>query len=282
MAGKLCEPARKFKKNLALRACSHSFGLSLGRHGCRIDCKGPARPWQAYKHKMKTTLTKTKRLSTGDLTNGADNAATKEATCVISPPRIEVIHARIIGLSPFVQLKFSQKAKAIMMGRMSEGGASRNKRNRTARDFDDDFKQAIHRSKEGWAGIPAASFRNAMISACRIVQFKMTLAKMSIFIQSDGIDAEDGSPLVKIEGEPRRIDSMVRNATGVADVRIRACWDEWSCNLRVQYDRDQFSRQDVINLLARAGLQVGVGEGRPDSKASAGMGWGQFEIEASE
>jgi len=35
----------------------------------------------------------------------------------------------------------------------------------------------------------------------------------------------------------------------------------------------------LTNLLARAGLQVGIGEGRPDSKNSAGMGWGLFQIE---
>jgi hypothetical protein len=31
--------------------------------------------------------------------------------------------------------------------------------------------------------------------------------------------------------------------------------------------------------MARVGLQVGIGEGRPDSKNSAGMGWGLFTIE---
>jgi hypothetical protein len=28
----------------------------------------------------------------------------------------------------------------------------------------------------------------------------------------------------------------------------------------------------------RVGAQVGIGEGRPDSKNSTGMGWGTFEI----
>lgn len=229
---------------------------------------------------MKTAKLPKSSRPTGINTNGADKApVTKEATCTITPPKTEIIHATIRGLSPFVMLKFSQKARNLMMGRMSEGGAARSKKNRTARNFDEDYQQAIHRSKEGWAGIPASAFRNAMISACRLVGFKMTLAKMSVFIIAEGIDADDGIPLVKIHGEPRKIESMVRNATGVADVRIRACWDAWSCDLKVQYDADQFTRQDVVNLLARAGLQVGVGEGRPDSKASAGMGWGQFEIQ---
>jgi hypothetical protein len=35
---------------------------------------------------------------------------------------------------------------------------------------------------------------------------------------------------------------------------------------------------DVTNLINRVGLQVGIGEGRPDSKDSAGIGLGLFEI----
>jgi len=39
-----------------------------------------------------------------------------------------------------------------------------------------------------------------------------------------------------------------------------------------------FTSSDVVNLFNRVGAQVGIGEGRPDSKASAGLGFGLFEI----
>mgnify|MGYP001580518047 FL=1 len=56
-------------------------------------------------------------------------------------------------------------------------------------------------------------------------------------------------------------------------------WREgWEARVRIRYDGDQFSLADVSNLLARAGLQVGVGEGRADSKNSAGIGWGFFAM----
>ena len=75
-----------------------------------------------------------------------------------------------------------------MAEKMKAGSQSRGKKVRTARDFDDDFEQAKHISTEGWVGIPAGSFRAAMISACRLVGFKMTLAKLSCFIIADGYD----------------------------------------------------------------------------------------------
>jgi hypothetical protein len=46
----------------------------------------------------------------------------------------------------------------------------------------------------------------------------------------------------------------------------------------VRFDADQFTAQDVINLISRVGLQVGICEGRPDSKSSAGCGWGTFRV----
>jgi hypothetical protein len=64
----------------------------------------------------------------------------------------------------------------------------------------------------------------------------------------------------------------------VADLRVRAMYKEWGATLRISYDSDQFTIQDVTNLIMRVGAQVGLGEGRPDSKMSSGMGWGTFEI----
>ena len=49
--------------------------------------------------------------------------------------------------------------------------------------------------------------------------------------------------------------------------------------MRIRFDADMFSAADVANLMNRVGAQVGIGEGRPDSKNSAGMGWGLFSIE---
>ena len=58
-------------------------------------------------------------------------------------------------------------------------------------------------------------------------------------------------------------------------------WEKWGAVLRVRFDADAFSVADIANLIARAGTQVGVCEGRPDSKDSAGMGWGLFAIAES-
>lgn len=211
-----------------------------------------------------------------------ENRIEKSEAIAIKPLQQMVMRFKLTGVAPFMQLRFSQKAINKMMATQQAGSTSRGKKVRDARDFDDDCEQAKHKLEDGTCGIPASAFRNAMISACRTVGFKMTLAKLSIFVLADGLDVVDGVPLVRIKGTPEKSVMQVRNATGVCDLRARPLWREWSVDLRVSFDRDQFTPGDVFNLLRRAGLQVGVGEGRPDSKASAGMGFGLFDVEVIE
>jgi hypothetical protein len=198
----------------------------------------------------------------------------------ISPANMQFARFKLKGTAPLVQARFSAKAMQAMMSKMAAGSTANKSRAKPARDFDDDYKQAMHVSTQGWCGIPAGAFRQAMISACRLVGFKMTLAKLSLFVIADGIDKVDGIPLVRFDGTPERVDMAVRNATGVADIRVRPMWREWTMSLTIRYDGDQFTAQDVTNLLTRVGMQVGIGEGRPDSRESAGLGWGTFEIVA--
>ena len=196
----------------------------------------------------------------------------------ISAPRIETATFRLIGTSPLVQARFSAKAKQMMMDKMAAGSTSKGKKVREARDFDQDCLNAMHIGVDGQAGVPAGAFRNAMISACRLVGFKMTLAKLSVFVQADTFDAVDGVPLVHLNGKWERLDMHTRNATGVVDIRVRPMWREWWIDLRVQFDAEQFTLTDVSNLLMRAGVQVGIGEGRHDSKSSTGLGFGCFRL----
>jgi hypothetical protein len=194
----------------------------------------------------------------------------------IPAPRFETLQFHLQGTAPYMQARFSEKARNMMRNKMAEGSTAKKGKKREARDFRSDYEQAMHKSAEGWAGIPASAFRSASISACRLVGFKMTMAKLSLFIEADGLDAIDGTPLVRINGDPEISEMLVRNATGVADIRVRPLWRQWNCDLRISFDLDQFTRMDIANLLLRVGMQVGIGEGRPDSKASNGLGFGLF------
>lgn len=211
----------------------------------------------------------------------ATKTTEKSQTFTISPPNIQALQVRIVGNAPYMQARFSEKAMHAMMAKM-DGSVKKGTKVREARNYDEDMKNATHISTEGWSGIPASSIRAALISACRLVDFKMTIGKLSLFVQADGFDAVDGNPLIKIYGKPERNDMAVRLVTGVFDIRVRPMWRQWYAEPRITFDGDQFSIEDVLNLLRRVGLQVGLGEGRPDSRKSAGLGFGTFDVQAIE
>jgi hypothetical protein len=189
-----------------------------------------------------------------------------------------VVEIPIKGDSAYVQCRFSQKAlEAIRAAQLDPASKKRGKK-REPRNYDADYEGAKHISAEGWCGIPASAIRTAAISACRLVGFKMTLAKLTLFIEPDGVDRVDAVPLVRIYGNPEKYEAGMRPQMGGMDIRVRPMWREWTAKVRVRFDSDQFKLADVVNLITRVGRQVGIGEGRPDSRDSAGVGWGLFSI----
>ena len=198
---------------------------------------------------------------------------------VIKAPAFQVAEFEIIGTAPLVIHRFSAKTKQEMKQKMETGKAASSKKNREAKNTDDTFQESRYISKEGWDGFHAGAIRSAMISACRLVGFKMTLAKLSLFVVNDGWDAKEPQiPLIRIYGKAEKQEDIARVETGQPYVTIRAAFYNWKSKLKIRWDADQFTIEDVYNLLIRVGMQVGLCEGRPDSKKSVGMGWGLFDV----
>lgn len=223
------------------------------------------------------TLTKAK----AEATSGLDPSNGKTQVTVAAP-RISTAIFNVVGTSPLVLHHFSEKTRHKMEETHKAGSQARGKKVREARDFEADYEGAKYiAEKGGWCGIPAGAFRTAMIDVCRLTSVKMTFAKLSIFIEQDGFDKTSGTPIVRINGDAENHIAAVRNASGVTDLRARPMWRKWSVALKVRFDEDQFSLADVTNLLSRVGIQCGIGEGRHNSKASTGCGFGCFTLQGS-
>jgi len=197
----------------------------------------------------------------------------------ITPPNFKIVSIRVKGDAPYLSNAMSSEARAKMKAGQEEGTrARRMKRNRDPKDFNAAFKGSLHVSREGWQGITCSSFRNAMIDACRTIDMPMTRARLFIFVLADGYNKDDGTPLVRIYGEPVPDERIGKLSSGTSDILVRGRYDEWHCDLRIKYDADSLNATDIMNLLARAGIHCGVGAGRPNSKNSAGIGMGTFEV----
>lgn len=203
---------------------------------------------------------------------------TKKLT--IKPIKIATAAIRVRSTAPMIQNKFTSENRRKMEQKQKEGSSqSKTRRAKPPKDFDAIYRGSMHISQQGWHGIPASGIRQAMIDACRLTEIDMVRAKMCIFIVQDGYDKESLEPLVKISrGKPEMRIDRVKIGMNQTDLAARAMFRTWEATIRVQWDADVFNADDVVNLLARAGWQVGLGAGRPLSKTSAGMGRGTFEI----
>lgn len=203
-----------------------------------------------------------------------------EAKVVITEPKMATATVKITGTAPYIQNRFSSENRDKMLAQQLEGSAGKKTRKAKApKDFDKVYRGSMHVSQEGWYGIPATALRNAMIDACRLTEMDMVRAKMCIFIVSQGLDAENLEPLVKIDGEPRMHVERVKVGMSSTDLAARAMFEKWSSTFQISWDDDVFHAQDIVNLLARAGWQVGIGAGRPLSKMSGGTGKGTWKVE---
>ena len=197
----------------------------------------------------------------------------------VGAPNIETFTFDIVGTSALVVHRFSQKAKADMIDKMINPPKAGTKVKRKPLDPEAMYNAARYISKDGWDGFNAAAVRNAMISACRLGNMKMTIAKLSIFVIADGLDKDEAHyNLVRIYGTRTRLDAVGRLDNGAPNPVYRPRYWPWGAKLKIAFDTDQLSIHDVANLLTRVGLQIGLCEGRHDSKNSAGQGWGCFKI----
>jgi hypothetical protein len=208
------------------------------------------------------------------VTKAKKAAVEKSETIGIPKPDKRVMPVTVKGKTPLIVHKFSEKARKQMAEK--QAGAARMKK--APKVPEEEFRNALYvfRDNPKKYGLPAVSFKKAMVNACRHVDgMPMTVARGAFHVYGDG-KGEDGRDLVEIHGsEPVMRTDMVRLESGVADIRYRPEFTDWQCHLRIEFLNTSITVAEVANLLNVAGFAVGVGENRPEK---SGDTCGQFEV----
>lgn len=76
---------------------------------------------------------------------------------------------------------------------------------------------------------------------------------------------------VEIKGVPEMREDMVRVGMGVADIRYRGEFKEWSATFQVKYNASAISLEQLVNLFNLGGFACGLGEWRPEKGGAFGM-----------
>jgi len=202
----------------------------------------------------------------------------KEESRLIEIPkiRIEEITINIIGDTPLIHHKFSAKAKKEMLDKQM----GKAKAKKEAKDPEKDFLESLYtmdgqlpelyRKKDkvyakGKFGFPALAFKAAAVDACRYASgLTMTMARGAMYVVVPDQDGPD--MLIPLTGkmDPVMREDVVRigGMTKTTDLRYRGEFKEWSTAVKVRFNKNAISAEQIVNLFNLAGFHVGVGEWR--------------------
>ena len=172
---------------------------------------------------------------------------------------IKTMSIKLLGDSPLISHKWSDKAKAMMLDKQMGKAVPK----KAPKDPEREYRDSLYEYPTGGYGFPSVAFKAAAVSACRSVEgIRMTEARGAFHIPGE---------LVKLQGEPIMREDMVRIGMGTADIRYRGAFDPWGATVVIRFNENVLTPSQIVNLFNVAGFGVGVGEWRPEKDGSFGM-----------
>ena len=188
----------------------------------------------------------------------------KSKAIVIPAPKFDYLQLHLNGLSALLCNRWGHKAIKQMEDKHAQVAKTgkKEKRNPEAEFLDSvDHEGTGKRIKYFF---PTAAFRLAAISAVRHIDGLTLVQARSLFWIP-----EEKAQILTPE-DPIMDCRPVRNATGVADLRYRALFPEWSVKLNIRFLSESTTGEQIGNLFALAGEAIGVGELRVERGGSFG------------
>lgn len=197
-------------------------------------------------------------------------APTEDRVAALTPIRRETVEVQIVGVSPLIPHKWSEKARTMMRTKQT---GSKAQTLREAKDPVAEAEASLYRLADGRPGMPATAFKAATIGAARLYEgVTMASLKAALFVTGEGDDQ-----LVPIDGEMTMREDTPRNSGGTADLRYRYAFFPWSAILQVTFIPSLIDLESVVNLVD-AGGNGGVGDWRPSAPKSLTGTFGRYEV----
>jgi len=200
--------------------------------------------------------------------------AKKNEAAVIEIRRVaeEALTFCVVGISPFVCNAMSAKVRGDLLLPPQKKNAAE-KATTLKHDPMVEYRRSIYRSLGNGAEtrieFPAGGWKRAMASAAlELPGVRKTQIGRLCWVEGH---------MLPIFGVPQIYMAVVRSADigRTPDVRTRAILPEWAARVPVKFVTPNLKRQSVANLLASAGVFIGVGDGRPEKGA---LSFGRFDI----
>lgn len=181
---------------------------------------------------------------------------------------VETFMLTIIGDSPLICHRFSEKSKKQMLDKMMKKASP----GREPKDPEAEFQAALYKipDTEGLYGFPAMGFKSAAVRGAKsVADLAMTDARGWFHIK-----CENHMLLPLRYEELKMMEDIVRVARGGTDLRYRPYFYNWEVDITIEYNSATISNEQIVMLFDIAGFSVGVGEWRPERD---GM-YGRFHV----
>lgn len=169
----------------------------------------------------------------------------------------------IVGISPLITHKFSEKARRMIEEK--QAGIAKSRKH-DVRNPEEEYELAKYKSTMGWDGFPAGGIKKCAIRGAKMIGMVMKDANASFFIKADDMETN----LIKIHEEAKMRTDMVRIGMGVADVRYRPQYTYWKANLTIEYNEGMISLSQLLQIIKAGGWGNGIGEWRPEKSGEFG------------
>lgn len=187
-----------------------------------------------------------------------------DATIEIHQIAAETLLVPIVGTTPLIVHRFSEKAKRQMLDNMQG-----RKSPKQAKDPQADYEAAFYRLGDGGYGFPSLAFKAATVGGARFYS-GVTMTALKQFMYLRGEVGDDGRALTRIEGDAVMREDVVTVGRNGSDLRYRPQFSEWRATLEVTYVTSALTRGSVLSLIDAGGMGVGVGEWRPEKDGDFG------------
>lgn len=208
------------------------------------------------------------------------NGTVKAEQIEIMPLEINTVRLNIIGDTPLMVNKWSDKAKEMMLAKQMKKASSGKEAKNPEQMYNDaryiiEFEDAKHDC------FPALAFKASTVDAANMLDLTKVGMRSAYHIFGEAGTANQYCVL-KYDGDaPIMSEDMVRIAMGTADIRYRPLYPNWSTTVVVHFNKRMISLEQLVNLFNAAGFGIGIGEWRPKGKMSSGIN-GMFHCEVPE
>jgi len=187
---------------------------------------------------------------------------------VINRPVRKFMTIELIGETPLIMHKMSEKSKEMMRAKQQKKA----KKIREARNPEQEYKDAMYTDGNGGYVFPARAFKAAAVEACRQADgITMASARQMFFVK--GLDEAEWVGIESID--PIMREDIVTIGQGTTDLRYRPQFNNWRARIKVEFLEHVISPEQIVNIFELAGFCSGIGEDRPNKK---GHTFGMFRV----